>query len=181
MKKDVFQKDLFRYYGEERETIKQRLLRPLQLQYLYVFRKLQSKPFFPLKVYYKLRLRRLSKRTQIQIPAKTRIGEGFYIGHWGRVIINPNAVLGKNVNIATGVTIGQENRGKRKGVPTIGDNCWIGTNAVIVGNITIGNDVLIAPLSFVNMDVPDHSVVVGNPARIIAKEHATDGYINHTV
>ena len=79
------------------------------------------------------------------------------------------------------VTIGQESRGKRKGSPKIGDNVWIGTNAVIVGNITIGNDVLIAPLAHVNFDVPDHSIVIGNPAKIIRRENATAGYINHTV
>ena len=83
--------------------------------------------------------------------------------------------------MAPGVTIGQENRGKRKGCPVIGDNCWIGTNAVIVGKITIGNDVLIAPLSFVNFDVPSHSIVIGNPAKIIHKENATHEYINRTV
>ena len=134
-----------------------------------------------LRIYYKLKLRRLSLKSQIQIPAATKIGEGFYIGHFGRIIINAKAVLGKNNNIATGVTIGQENRGKRAGAPTIGDNCWIGTNAVIVGNITIGSDVLIAPLSFVNFDVPDHSIVVGNPAKIISRENATEGYVNRTV
>lgn len=91
------------------------------------------------------------------------------------------AVLGKNINIATGVTIGQESRGKRKGCPTIGDNVWIGTNSVIVGNIKIGNDVLVAPLTFVNFDVPDHSIVIGNPAKIISKGNATEGYINKTV
>lgn len=106
---------------------------------------------------------------------------GFYIGHCGRIIINPRTVLGKNINIATGVTIGQENRGKRKGCPIIGDNVWIGTNAVIVGNITIGTDVLIAPLAYVNFDVPDHSIVIGNPAKIIHRENATEGYINRTV
>ena len=90
-------------------------------------------------------------------------------------------VLGKNVNIATGVTIGQENRGERKGVPTIKDNVWIGTNAVIVGNVTIGEDVLIAPLTFVNFDVPDHSIVIGNPGKIIPRENATEDYINNKV
>ncbi|MBQ3072922.1 MAG: serine acetyltransferase [Oscillospiraceae bacterium] len=123
----------------------------------------------------------LSRRTQIQIPARTTIGEGFYIGHSGRIIINPDAVLGKNINIATGVTIGQENRGKRKGCPTIGDRVWIGTNSVVVGNIRIGSDVLIAPLTLVNFDVPDHSVVIGNPAKIISREDATAGYIEKTV
>ena len=52
---------------------------------------------------------------------------------------------------------------------------------MIVGNIKIGNDVLVAPLTFVNFDVPDHSVVIGNPAKIIFKENATEGYINKTV
>ena len=124
-----------------------------------------------------LRLMRLSYRTHIQIPARTSIGEGLYIGHLGRVIIHPDAKLGKNINISTGVTIGMENRGKRKGAPEIADNCWIGTNAVIVGNIKIGSDVLIAPLTYVNFDVPDHSIVVGNPGKIIPKDNATESYI----
>ena len=181
MKNLTFQKDLYRWYGEAGESFKNRILRPIEIKYLYTFRKLQCSKNFLLKLYYKLKLRRLSIKSQIQIPFGTKVGEGFYIGHSGRIIINPRAVLGKNINIATGVTIGQENRGKRVGVPTIGDNCWIGTNAVIVGNITIGSDVLIAPLSFVNFDVPDHSIVVGNPAKIISRENATEGYINNIV
>ena len=119
----------------------------------------------------------LSNKTQIQIPARTSIGEGFYIGHLGRIIIHPDAKLGKNINVGTGVTIGAENRGTRKGAPIISDNCWIGTNAVIVGKIKIGSDVLIAPLTYVNFDIPDHSIVIGNPAKIIAKENATEKYI----
>ena len=58
---------------------------------------------------------------------------------------------------------------------------WIGTNAVIVGNVRIGSDVLIAPLSFVNFDVPDHSIVIGNPAKIISRENAVEGYIENKV
>lgn len=119
--------------------------------------------------------------TFIQIPEAVHIGPGLYIGHYGHVIINPKAVLGSNINIAVGVTIGQENRGKRIGAPIIGDKVWIGTNAVIVGKITIGSDVLIAPNSYVNFDVPDHSIVIGNPARIIPCENATEGYINRIV
>ena len=128
-----------------------------------------------------LRLMHLYHKTQIQIPARTSIGEGFYIGHLGRVIIHPEAKLGKNINIATGVTIGAENRGKRKGTPVISDNCWIGTNAVVVGNIKIGSDVLIAPLAYVNFDVPDHSIVVGNPGKIIPRENATEDYVCNKV
>lgn len=181
MKKDLFYLDLFRYYGEKGENKKQKRNRPKELEYIRVYRKLQSKLNFFSKRYYKKKLRRLSTITNIQIPYSTQIGEGFYIGHCGTIIINPRAVLGKNINITAGVTIGQENRGERKGCPTIGNNCWIGTNAVIVGNITIGNDVLIAPLAYVNCDVPDHSIVIGNPAKIIYRENATRDYINNVV
>lgn len=165
MKNSTFKKDLYRWYGEKGEDIKSKIFRPCEIKYMYWFRKAQDAKNPILKIFAKLKLRNLSKKTSIQIPSATRIGEGFYIGHCGRIIINPNAVLGRNINIATGVTIGQENRGKRKGCPIISDNVWIGTNSVIVGNITVGTDVLIAPLSYVNFDVPDHSIAIGNPAK----------------
>ena len=173
----TFKKDLYRYYGDRGEPILKKIFRPLELKYISVYRKANTCKFLPLKLFYMLRLFLLSEKTQIQIPARTSIGEGLYIGHLGRIIINPEAKLGKNINLATGVVIGVENRGKRKGAPVISDNCWIGANAVIVGNVKIGSDVLIAPLAYVNFDVPDHSIVVGNPGKIIPKENATEGYI----
>lgn len=100
---------------------------------------------------------------------------------YGKIVVNPRAKIGKNVNISAGVVIGQENRGKRAGTPVIGNQCWIGANAVIVGNIEIGDNVLIAPLSYVNFDVPSNSIVIGNPAKIISRENAVEGYINRTV
>ena len=177
----VFKKDLYRYYGDEGEPFLKKVFRPLELIYISVFRKANMCKFLPVKLVYMLRLMYLSNRTKIQIPARTTIGEGFYIGHLGRVIIHPDARLGRNINIGTGVTIGMENRGKRRGAPVIGDNCWIGTNAVVVGNVTIGTDVLIAPLTYVNFDVPDHSIVIGNPAKIIHKENSTESYVCNRV
>lgn len=112
---------------------------------------------------------------------KTNIGGGLYIGHPYCITINEKAVIGKNVNIHKGVTIGQENRGERKGTPVIGDEVWIGINSTIVGAIHIGNDVLIAPNAFVNCDIPDHSIVFGNPCIIKPKNNATEGYINNKV
>ena len=73
----------------------------------------------------------------------------------------------RNCNIHKSVTIKQENRGKRKGVPTIGNEVWIGVNATIVGKVTIGDDVLIAPTAFVNCDIPSRSVTFGNPCIIL--------------
>lgn len=129
----------------------------------------------------KARLLAMSRKWHFQIPAETEIGPGLYLGHIGAIVINSGAKIGRNVNIAHGVTIGQANRGARKGNPTIGDCVWIGTGATIVGNISIGNDVLVAPNSYVNFDVPDHSVVMGNPGTITSRANATLGYINNTV
>ena len=58
---------------------------------------------------------------------------------------------------------------------------WIGTNSVIVGGIKIGNNVLIAPNSFVNYDVPSNSIVVGDYKNIISKSNATKNYIHNTI
>lgn len=117
----------------------------------------------------------------VEISSTVKIGEGLYIGHPYGITINPKAVLGKNINIHKGVTIGQENRGRRKGVPVIGNSVWIGVNSTIVGNITIGDDVLIAPNSYVNCDVPSHSVVFGNPCIIRHRENATEDYVNNKI
>jgi serine O-acetyltransferase len=113
-----------------------------------------------------------------QIPTTTKIGHGFYIGHFGTIIINPKAIIGNNCNITSGVTIGQTNRGLLKGVPIIGDQVWIGSNCTIVGGIVIGNNVLIAPNSYVNINVPSNSIVIGNPAKVIPKLNAVESYID---
>ena len=109
------------------------------------------------------------------------IGYGFYVGHPYGITINAKAIIGNNVNIHKGVTIGQENRGKRKGTPCIGNNVWIGVNATIVGNVVIGNDVLIAPNTYINCDIPDHSIVFGNPCIVKHADNATKDYINRAV
>lgn len=89
--------------------------------------------------------------------------------------------IGKNVNLHKVCTIGRENRGRRAGVPEIGDCVSVGINATIVGKICIGNDVMIAPNSFVNFDVPDHSVVVRNPGIIHKKDNATESYVKFRI
>lgn len=129
--------------------------------------------------WHRYKLLRYSMKYGYQIGAEAEIGPGFYMGHRGTVVINSKAKIGANVNIATGVTIGQENRGRRQGFPVIGNKVWIGSNAVIVGNVNIGDNVMIAPNTFINFDVPSDSVVVGNPAKIISNKDATMGYIQH--
>lgn len=122
-------------------------------------------------------LYRTRVKTGIQIPVGTKIGLGMRILHFGTIVVNPYAVIGKNFNIAQGVLIG-DSEGKNAGVPTIGDNVYCGANSIIIGNAKIGNDVLIAPGAFVNFDVPDNSIVIGNPGRIIQRDSSpTKKYI----
>lgn len=127
----------------------------------------------------RLWLGHLNYRMGISIPAGTRIGSGFYIGHFGGIVVSQKAVIGRNCNISQGVTIGRANRGRNKGYPVIGDNVYIGPGAVIAGSVRIGDDVAIGANCVVTMDIPDHSVVVGVPGRVISSEGSA-GYVNRT-
>lgn len=117
----------------------------------------------------------------VDLPLTTKIGSGLFLGHPYAITINGDSIIGNNCNIHKGVTIGQENRGRRQGAPVIGNKVWIGVNATIVGKITIGDDVLIAPNTYVNCDIPSHSIVFGNPCIIKHRDNATEGYICHPV
>lgn len=121
----------------------------------------------------------LKVRFGFQIPFACKIEPGLFLGHFGNIVVNQGVVIGRDCNIAQGVTLGYVSRGSRKGCPTIGERVWIGANAVVVGNIRVGNDVLIAPLTLVNSDVPDHAVISGNPATIISYKGSA-GYIKRT-
>jgi serine O-acetyltransferase len=123
-------------------------------------------------------LQHYSYKYGYQIPPNTKIGKGLYIVHLGPVVINGKAEIGKNCTLSHIVNIGQTNRGKRAGCPIIGNDVFIGTGAVIVGKIIIGDNVLIAPNSLVNFDVPSNSIVFGNPAVVEARSNATEGYVN---
>lgn len=124
-------------------------------------------------------LNHLTYKLGISIPLTTKIGSGFYIGHFGGIVVNAKSVIGRNCNISQGVTLGQANRGKNKGYPTLGDNVYIGPGAKIVGAVTIGNNVAIGANCVVTKDVPDNSVVVGIPGRVISQEGSA-GYVNRT-
>ena len=146
-----------------------------------MYRKAQVTRCPLLRLVYKTLFRFSRGARHIELSINTEIGPGLYFGHAYCITINPGTVIGANLNIHKGVTIGQENRGRRKGAPMIGNNVWIGVNVAIVGKVNIGNDVLIAPNSYVNCDVPDHSVVFGNPCVIINRDNATESYINRPV
>ena len=127
----------------------------------------------------RLVLERCKYKYGIDIPYPTVIGSGFYIGHFSGIVVNGKCVFGKNCNISQGVTVGEANRGKRKGCPTIGDNVYIGPGAKVFGNIKVGDDAAIGANCVVTKDVPDNAVVAGVPGRVISFE-GSKGYINRT-
>jgi serine O-acetyltransferase len=127
----------------------------------------------------KLVLRHYTYKYGISIPYTTQVGSGFYIGHFGDIVVNGMSRIGKNCNISHGVTLGMTNRGQNKGYPEIGDNVYIGPGAKIIGGIKIGNNVAIGANCVVTKDVPDNAVVVGIPGKIISYNGST-GYVNNT-
>lgn len=130
-------------------------------------------------LWYGYKLLKASKQYGFQISPSASIGKGLYIGHFGTVIVSNEAIIGNNVNLSPNVVIGRTNRGELKGVPQIGNKCWIGTGAVLVGKIKIGDNVMISPNEFVNYDVPDNSIVICG--KIHHREDATQGYIENIV
>lgn len=114
--------------------------------------------------------------TGISIPASVSVGHSFYIGHFGGIILNAKTVIGNNCNISQGVTIGVSGTGEKRGVPIIGNNVYIGANAVVAGKITVADNVVIGACSLVTKDVDINSVVLGVPAAVISTK-GSEGFI----
>lgn len=183
----LIKSDLFRYGGKtDFRTFIMAFLQKPGFRYCYFLRKTrayQERSGMLAKLAYwsnRLLLNRYRYRYGFEISHRTNIGPGLYIGHFGGVVLSPRAVIGMNVNIAQGVTIGQTNRGRKAGAPVIGDRVWIGAHALVVGGIRVGNDALIGPGAYVNFDVPERAVVIGNPGKIVSFA-GTEGYVENTV
>ena len=100
------------------------------------------------------------------IPYQADIGDGTLIGYQGiGVVIHKKCVIGKNCHISQNVTFG--GRGGHEGVPIVGDDCTFGAGAAILGGIHIGNNVQVGANAVVITDLPDNSVAVGVPAKVI--------------
>jgi serine O-acetyltransferase len=118
----------------------------------------------------KTHLRFLRVLLNTWISPQAQIGGGLFINHFGGIWINPQARLGRFCNMHQGVTIGVGGRGRTNGVPQLGDRVNLMPHTVLLGNIRVGNDVMVGANSLVIADVPDHSVVIGLPARVISRQ-----------
>lgn len=114
--------------------------------------------------WHKYRMRKYGRIIGCQFHPHT-IDFGVKIYHWGCMIVNSKAQIGKNLTIYPGVTVGAS----KGGVPAIGDNVFLGLGSKVFGGITIGHNVIVAPNAVVVKDVPNNCVVAGVPAKIIKK------------
>lgn len=106
--------------------------------------------------------------TGIDLPCEVTLGRRFLIEHFGGIIISGDTVIGDDVIVRNGVTIGLRRTGER-GAPVIGNRVDIGAGAKVLGPITIGDDVAIGANAVVITDVPANALAVGVPARIIPR------------
>jgi len=108
--------------------------------------------------------------TGIEIHPGAKIGRGVFIDHGMGVVIGETAIVGDNVLLYQGVTLGGTGLEKGKRHPTIGNNVVIGGGAKVLGNITIGDNSYIGANAVVIKDVPANSTVVGVPGRITRQD-----------
>ncbi len=113
---------------------------------------------------------RASKNTGIEIHPAVQIGKRFFIDHGTGVVIGETAVIGDNVTIYQGVTLGGTGKDTGKRHPTIGNNVMIGAGAKVLGPLTIGDNSKIASGAVVLNDIPPNSTAVGVPARVVKRD-----------
>jgi len=120
-----------------------------------------------------------SKLAMVDLSAKTPVGEGLAVNHGFGLVVHPLAVIGRNVTLFQGVTLGSGDRigpgGVREtGFPVIEDEVWIGPYAMILGDVRIGQGSRIMGGAVVTSSVPAHSMVAGNPGVIVRTDCLAD-------
>ena len=108
--------------------------------------------------------------TGIEIHPGARIGKSLFIDHGMGVVIGETSIVGDNVTIFQGATLGGTGKERGKRHPTIGNNVVIGTGAKVLGDITVGDNVQVGANAVVIRDVPANATIVGVPGRIARKE-----------
>lgn len=109
------------------------------------------------------------RKTGIEIHPGAKIGKGFFIDHGNGVIIGETTVIGDNVTLYQGVTLGGTGKEHGKRHPTVGNNVMISAGAKVLGSFTIGDNSKIGAGSVVLSEVPPCSTVVGVPGRVVKR------------
>ena len=117
--------------------------------------------------------------TGIEIHPAARIGRRFFIDHGMGVVIGATAIIGDDVLLYQGVTLGGTGTEHGKRHPTLGNNIVVGSGAKVLGNIEIGSNSRIGAGSVVIDSVPEDSTVVGIPGRIVKQKLLIQGQLMH--
>ncbi len=172
-----FKKDLQRMVKGRKLTMKVwwRLLMQQRIYAIFIYRLgrwiyFEAKGgivLFPLKILYIL-INKIFVELLLgmYIPAASRIGPGLRINNFLGLVINPNVSIGENCSIGHGVIIGTAGDGTPS-APIIGNNVYFGSRSIVIGPITIGDNVRVGANAVVNRDVPSNVVVAGVPAKIV--------------
>lgn len=163
------------FKGNLRAHLKYRFIKTLRVCEYYTNNK--DKNFFNKLSYllWKVILQRLQIKSQIFIHPNV-FDKGLNIEHPGFIWVDNSSVIGKNCTILPRVLLGKKKPDIVAPCIFIGDNCYIGTGATILGPVKIGNNVVIAAGSVVIHDVPDNCMVAGNPAIVKKKINIKDVY-----
>ena len=111
------------------------------------------------------------RKTGIEIHPGAKIGKGFFIDHGNGVIIGETAIIGDNVTLYQGVTLGGTGKEQGKRHPTVGNNVMISAGAKVLGSFKIGDNSKIGAGSEVLEEVPPNSTVVGVPGRVVKRNN----------
>ena len=114
-----------------------------------------------------------ARKTGIEIHPGAQIGNGFFIDHGNGVIIGETTIIGNNVTLYQGVTLGGTGKEQGKRHPTVGNNVMISAGAKILGSFTIGDNSKIGAGSVVLEEVPPNSTVVGVPGRVVKRNNVS--------
>ena len=131
-------------------------------------RKLLKIIFFPYLIFHRIFFDWI---LGVEINIHAHIGSGFRLFHGQGLVINGDSVIGNNCLFRNGITLGTKlsQKGKLSKAPILGDNVQVGSNTVIIGEVTIGNNVVIGAGSVVVKSFPNNTVIAGNPAKIIKR------------
>lgn len=169
-----------KYIKEEMKVIKERdpaIKTPLEV-FLYpsfraIIRYRVAHNLYKRKHYFIARWlsQRTVRKTGIEIHPGATIGKGLFIDHGHGVVIGETAIIGDNVTLYQGVTLGGTGKEQGKRHPTVGNNVMISAGAKVLGSFTIGENSKIGAGSVVLSEVPPNSTVVGVPGRVVKRDN----------
>lgn len=173
---ELLRSDYYRCYGRRLSLLRMYLLTFVEPTFKFLFwHRLSQVDGGVFRIIAKWRHRHYMYKYGLMIPSSTKIGYGFYIGHPNGIIVNHTAIIGNNVNLSQFTTIGS-NEGH---AAIIGDNVYVGPSCSLVENVVIGHDVTIGAGSIVTHSIPECSVAVGNPARVIESHLPVGKYVGN--